>query len=107
MFLINVSVAMIGLIATFALVPESRAHVRPGLALAGIALSSIGLVALIYGLIEAGQHGWGIVGAVLEIVCGAGVLVHSSSGSAGSAASRAVSRCLIWRCFACRPTPGV
>ena len=74
MFLINVPVALIGLIATFALVPESRAHVRPGLDPVGVALSIIGLVALIYGLIQAGQHGWGNVGAVSEMACGAGVL---------------------------------
>ena len=40
-----------------------------------MALSVLGLVALIYGLIQAGQHGWSNAGAVLEIVCGVAVLV--------------------------------
>jgi len=73
-FLINVPVALLGLIATFALVPESRAHERPGLDLVGVALSVLGLVALIYGLIEAGQHGWGDATALLEMVCGVALL---------------------------------
>jgi len=74
-FLINVPVALAGLIATFVLVPESRAHERPGLDVVGVALSVLGLVALIYGLIQAGEHGWSNTGAVLEIVCGVAVLV--------------------------------
>jgi hypothetical protein len=65
-----VPVALAGLAATFVLVPESRAHERPGLDLVGVALSILGLVALIYGLIQAGQHGWSNTGAVLEIACG-------------------------------------
>jgi MFS transporter, DHA2 family, multidrug resistance protein len=74
-FLINVPVALGGLIATLALVPESRAQERPGVDLVGVALSILGLVALIYGLIQAGQHGWSNVGAVLEMVCGVALLV--------------------------------
>ena len=45
-FLMNVPVALIGLVAVAALVPESRAWQRPGFDLAGIALSSGGLVGL-------------------------------------------------------------
>ncbi|MGO9498853.1 MAG: DHA2 family efflux MFS transporter permease subunit [Solirubrobacteraceae bacterium] len=74
-FLINVPISLVGVIAIFALVPESRAHQRPGLDPFGVALSILGLVALIYGLIQAGQHGWSNAGAVLEMVCGIGVLV--------------------------------
>jgi len=74
-FLINVPVALIGLIVTFALVPESRAHERPGMDPVGVALSILGMVALIYGLIQAGQHGWSNGGAVLEMLCGVAVLV--------------------------------
>jgi DHA2 family multidrug resistance protein-like MFS transporter len=74
-FLINVPVSLVGAVAIFALVPESRAHERPGLDPVGVALSILGLVALIYGLIQAGQHGWSNVGAVLEMVCGVAALV--------------------------------
>jgi DHA2 family multidrug resistance protein-like MFS transporter len=73
-FLINVPVALVGLVATFALVPESRAHERPGLDPVGVALSILGMVALIYGLIQAGQHGWSNAGAILEMVCGIALL---------------------------------
>ena len=38
-FLINVPVALLGLLAVAGLVPESRAHERPGLDLAGIGTS--------------------------------------------------------------------
>ena len=37
-------------------------------------LSIIGLVALIYGLIQAGEHGWGNAGAVAEMAGGVAVL---------------------------------
>ena len=74
-FLINVPVSLAGVVAIFALVPESRAHERPALDPVGVALSVFGLVALIYGLIQTGQHGWSNTGAVLEMVCGVAVLV--------------------------------
>jgi DHA2 family multidrug resistance protein-like MFS transporter len=74
-FLINVPVSLAGVVAIFAFVPESRAHERPGLDPVGVALSILGMVALIYGLIQAGEHGWSNGGAVLEMVCGVAVLV--------------------------------
>ena len=74
-FLINVPVCLAGVVAIFVLVPESRAHQRPGLDPVGVALSILGLVGLIYGLIQAGQHGWSNQGALLEMVCGVGLLV--------------------------------
>jgi EmrB/QacA subfamily drug resistance transporter len=57
-FLINVPVALVGLIAGFALVPESRAAERPGLDPIGVLASTAGLVGLAYGFVEAGQRGW-------------------------------------------------
>ena len=75
MFLINVPVVLIGLIAAFELIPESRALKRPGFDLVGVATSIGGLLALIYGLIEAGRHGFSYVGALLAIVCGIAILV--------------------------------
>jgi DHA2 family multidrug resistance protein-like MFS transporter len=74
-FVINVPVALVGLIAVLAFLPDSRAHERPGLDLLGVGLSVLGLVALIYGLIEAGQHGFSDAGAGLEMVCGVAMLV--------------------------------
>ena len=74
-FLINVPVCLAGMVAIFVLVPESRARVRPGLDPVGVALSILGLVGVIYGLIQAGEHGWSNAGAVLEMVCGVAVLI--------------------------------
>jgi MFS transporter, DHA2 family, multidrug resistance protein len=74
-FLINVPVALVGLVAALALVPESRAPERPGLDPVGVATSSAGLVGVTYGLIEAGQKGWGSGSALAPIIGGLVVLV--------------------------------
>src|SRR5260370_26562860 len=57
-FLMNVPVAAVGLIAVFALVPESRASERPAIDPAGMLLASGGLAGVTYGLIELGRNGW-------------------------------------------------
>jgi len=74
-FLLNVPVALVGLVATMLLVPESRASRPPGLDPVGVTLSIAGLVGLTYGLIQAGEYGWGDLGAWLLIVAGLVVLV--------------------------------
>lgn len=73
-FLLNVPVAAIGLVAALALVPESRADRRPGLDPMGVVLSSGGMVAVTYGLIEAGQNGWGSAAALAPMAAGVVVL---------------------------------
>jgi Na+/melibiose symporter-like transporter len=74
-FLINVPVVVLGVITVAALVPESRAAERPGLDPVGVAASAAGLVAVVYGLIEAGQYGWNDVGALLFMIGGGALLV--------------------------------
>ena len=74
-FLINVPVVVVALVAVAALVPESRASPRPGLDLVGVAASAAGLVILTYGLIAAGQEGWGNVDALAMMVGGVALLV--------------------------------
>jgi EmrB/QacA subfamily drug resistance transporter len=74
-FLINVPVIAVALPAVGFLMPESRGLGRPRLDLAGVALSTAGLVALTYGLIEAGDRGWGDRGAVAFMAGGALVLI--------------------------------
>ncbi len=74
-FLINIPVVVVGLIATSILVPESRAAERPGLDPVGFVSSIVGLVAVTYGLIEAGQHGWGNPVALASIAAGVAMLV--------------------------------
>jgi MFS transporter, DHA2 family, multidrug resistance protein len=74
-FLINVPIALIGLIATVALVPNSRAPIRPALDPIGIVTSSFGLVAVTYGVIDAGQNGWSDASSLSWIVGGVAILV--------------------------------
>src|SRR5262245_23492859 len=58
-FLINVPVILIGLVAISVLLPESRAAVRPRIDVPGVVLSSLGLVGFTYGVIQGGESGWG------------------------------------------------
>lgn len=74
-FLLNVPVAMVGLTATAILVPGSRAAHPPGLDPTGVVLPVAGLVGVTYGLIEAGERGWGNLGAWLLIAGGLVVIV--------------------------------
>jgi DHA2 family multidrug resistance protein-like MFS transporter len=69
-FLINAPIALVGLIAAFVLVPESRSPEPPGFDPVGVASSSAGLVGLTYGFIEAGQHGWLGAGALAPMAAG-------------------------------------
>jgi MFS transporter, DHA2 family, multidrug resistance protein len=74
-FLLNVPVVVIGLVAVVVLVPESRAARRPGLDLVGIVTSCGGLAALVYGFIAAGQYGWSSPTAISAIIIGVAALV--------------------------------
>ncbi len=74
-FLINVPVVLIGIVAAVGLIPESRAPQRPDLDPVGMLASTAGLVGVTYGLIEAGQHGWGHPDAIALIVGGVAVMV--------------------------------
>src|SRR5215469_9914190 len=73
-FLMNLPVVVVGLIAVAVLVPESRAAERPGLDPVGIAASCAGLALLVYGFIAAGQYGWSSGTAIAAIVAGALIL---------------------------------
>jgi predicted MFS family arabinose efflux permease len=71
----NVPVALLGLVAVLALVPESKASETPGIDFLGVLLSSAGLVALMYGVVQAGDDGWGSVSALAWASGGLAVLV--------------------------------
>ncbi|MFI7577113.1 MFS transporter [Micromonospora sp. NPDC049497] len=73
-FLINVPVVLAGLILVTLLVPESR-DPNPGrVDVPGVVLSVVGLVALSYGIIDGGEHGfdrpvvWGAIGGGLAVL---------------------------------------
>jgi MFS transporter, DHA2 family, multidrug resistance protein len=74
-FLINGPVIALALLAVAVLLPESRSERRPRVDLAGIVVSSAGLVALTYGAIEAGQEGWGDARALAAMAAGALLLL--------------------------------
>ena len=73
-FLINVPVVVLALIAVVVLLPESRSEQRPSVDVGGVILSSAGLAGLTYGFIRAGQDGWTNTAALATIVAGAAVL---------------------------------
>lgn len=73
-FLINVPVVLVGLLAIALLMPESRSAERPGLDLIGLLTSSAGLSSLMYGLIQAGENGWGSAGAIVPMAAAAALL---------------------------------
>ncbi len=73
-FLINVPVIALALIAVTLLMPESRSERRPRLDLAGVVISSLGLTSLTYGVIKAGQDGWSDGTALATIAAGAVIL---------------------------------
>jgi len=57
-FLMNVPVALVGLLAVLSLVPESRSAEKPSLDPIGMVAISAGLAGVTYGLIELGRNGW-------------------------------------------------
>ncbi|MBO0867820.1 MAG: MFS transporter [Micromonosporaceae bacterium] len=78
-FLINIPVVVLALVVVAVALPESRASRedgrRPGFDPVGVLLSTAGLVGLTYGVIKAGERGWGDVAAIGWIAGGALVVV--------------------------------
>jgi MFS family permease len=73
-FLINVPVVALALVAVTALLPESRSAERPGVDVLGVILSSVGLAGLTYGFIKAGQDGWTDAAALATMAAGVALL---------------------------------
>jgi MFS transporter, DHA2 family, multidrug resistance protein len=73
-FLMNVPVALVGLATVLALVPESKAPEAPDVDVIGVLLSSAGLVALMYAIVEGGTNGWGDSSALVPALLGLVVL---------------------------------
>jgi MFS transporter, DHA2 family, multidrug resistance protein len=73
-FLINVPVVLIGMALVGGLVPESR-DPKPGrIDVVGVLLSVIGLIGLVYGIINGGEHGFGRPVVWAAMLGGAAVL---------------------------------
>lgn len=73
-FLVNVPLVCVGLVAVTLLVPESRSSDPGRFDLPGAILSSTGLLALTYGFISAGSDGWGAAHVLLTLTVGAALL---------------------------------
>jgi len=73
-FLINVPVVALALVAVAFLLPESRSERRPSVDVVGVVLSSAGLAGLTYGFIRAGQSSWTNPAALATIAAGVVVL---------------------------------
>ncbi len=74
-FLMNLPVVVLALVAVAAFVPESRSEKAQRFDPLGIATCVAGLAVLTYGMIEAGQQGWGNAGALAEMIGGLLLLV--------------------------------
>jgi MFS transporter, DHA2 family, multidrug resistance protein len=73
-FLINVPIVAIAVTAVVFLMPESRGQRQFRIDFAGVLISGVGLAALTYGFIRAGQYGWSDSAAVATMVAGAAVI---------------------------------
>jgi EmrB/QacA subfamily drug resistance transporter len=75
-FFVNVPVGIFAFFAALRLVPESKdEHAHRGYDLAGAVSVTGGLMALVFGLVHAAEHGWGSTWTVVSFVASAALLV--------------------------------
>ncbi|WP_225825947.1 MFS transporter [Streptomyces naphthomycinicus] len=74
-FFINVPVALAVLLVAPAVIAESRPDERPRLDVPGAVTVTLGLLAVILGLTQAGEQGWGAPAALLPLAAGAVLLL--------------------------------
>ncbi|NLX09602.1 MAG: MFS transporter [Chloroflexi bacterium] len=75
LFFVNLPVVAIALVGGFFFVEESRDEAAPPPDVPGVLLSIVGLFALVYGIIEAGVHGWGASQVMITLGVAAVVLI--------------------------------
>ena len=74
-FFVNVPVALAVLIVAPTVVKESRPDERPKLDVPGAVSVTLGLLAVVLGLTQAGEHGWGSANALLSLSAGVLLLI--------------------------------
>ncbi|MGD0167372.1 MAG: MFS transporter [Gaiellaceae bacterium] len=74
-FLMNLPVVVLALVAVIVFQPESRSEKAQRFDPLGILTCVVGLALLTYGMIEAGQKGWGNSSALAEMIGGLAVVV--------------------------------
>ncbi|MGW7200185.1 MFS transporter [Streptomyces chryseus] len=72
-FLVNIPVAVLGLVAVVSLVPESKSRQGDRPDLLGAVLSTLGMTAVVYAIISGPEHGW--TSAQVLVSATAGVVV--------------------------------
>ena len=82
-FLMNLPILAIAIVAVAVLLPESRSERQPALDLPGVLTSSAGLGVLTFGLVKAGQDGWGSAGALTGMLGGAALLAAFAAWERG------------------------
>jgi EmrB/QacA subfamily drug resistance transporter len=73
-FLVNIPIVVVGVLAGIFLIPTSKDPSAPRLDPLGAVLSIVGLIVLLYGIIEAPQEGWTDPKTLLCFVVGAAVI---------------------------------
>ncbi|MEV5172506.1 MFS transporter [Streptomyces flaveolus] len=74
-FFINVPVALAVLLVAPTVIKESRPDERPKLDVPGAVSVTLGLLAIVLGLTQAGEHGWGSSEALLPLAAGVALLL--------------------------------
>lgn len=74
-FALNVVLATVAVLGTIAIVPATRDAAAPRADAVGTVLSASGLAALVYGIIEAPERGWGAAGTLATLGAGIALLV--------------------------------
>ncbi|MBY8845134.1 MFS transporter [Streptomyces sp. SP2-10] len=74
-FFVNVPVALAVVLVAPAVVAESRPAERPRLDVPGAATVTLGLLAVVFGLTRAGEHGWVAPATLLPLAAGAVLLL--------------------------------
>jgi EmrB/QacA subfamily drug resistance transporter len=72
--LVNIPIAVIGLLAAIPLVPESKAHGNTKYDVPGALTVTLGLVSLVYGFTKAAEDGWSAAGTVGFIAAGVALI---------------------------------
>lgn len=76
-FYVNLPIGIVAFIATFLIVPDIRPGRRHSLDIMGVFLTTMGLLAIVFGLVEGQRFDWGVVWGSITIpeIIGAGVIV--------------------------------
>src|SRR5690625_4161 len=74
-FFINLPIILITIVGAMFFVPETKDPTAPKINWGGIILSSVGLMALVYGLTEGPEHGWLRIRMIIPTTIGLAVLV--------------------------------